>query len=207
MIKDTWVSIDIDYWTPSSWGKHPKINFYKFLKSIPCNIQTHMTIEHNEILRPLRKAVKNKTLSVPFNIVHIDTHHDYYFNSTRGRKIDCGNFMWSIPKKWYKLFKWYQPNYPEDWDWEEVKEKLKNKAKASEEIPKINWDRVGLLTFTLSPDYCEELIYEAEKIIKTITKKFNLNRTIERRGAEQEGSWSLASVNSWGYKLCNAQRR
>jgi hypothetical protein len=200
-IKDTWVSVDLDYWCPSSWEGRPKIGFSTFLKSIPNNIETHTTIEHHQVLRPLRKAIKNKILSIPLNIIHIDTHHDYYFNSARGKKIDCGNFMWSIPKKWYKLFKWHQPYYPEEWDWERVKDKLGDKVTISNKKPKINWSRVGLITFTLSPDYCEELIYKAERIIKTITKKFNLNRTIEKRGAEQKEYWSIASVNSWGYKL------
>jgi len=61
---------------------------------------------------------------------------------------------------------------------------------------------VGLITFTLSPDYCEELIEKAEKMIKAITQKFNLNKTIEKRGAEQGEYWSIASVSSWGYKIC-----
>jgi hypothetical protein len=196
MIKDTWVSVDIDYWNPSAWNNRAKINFYKFLESMPNNIQTHLTIEHHETLRPLRKAIRNNILSIPFNIVHIDQHHDYYFNSTRGKKIDCGNFMWSIPKEWYKLFKWYQPDDPSEWDWEDVKNKLKIKTICSRKRPKINWDRVGLITFTLSPDYCEDLISKTEKMIKTITKKFNLDRTIKKRNAEPENS-----VQSWGYKL------
>jgi len=91
--KDTWVSVDLDYWCPSSWERNIKISFDKFLKSIPDNIRCSLTIEHHEVLRPLRKAVKEGCLSLPMNIVHIDTHHDYYFNSARGRKIDCGNFM------------------------------------------------------------------------------------------------------------------
>lgn len=198
MIKDTWVSVDIDYWNPSAWNRCAKISFYKFLESIPNNIQVHLTIEHHEVLRPLRKAIKKGCLSLPINIVHVDQHHDFYFNSTRGRKIDCGNFMWSIPKEWYKLFKWYQPYYPEEWDWEEVKDKLNNKAIASVKKPKVNWNRVGLITFTLSPDYCEDLINKTERMIKAITQKFNLDRTIEKRNAKPDNS-----VESWGYKLCH----
>ena len=199
MKKDIWVSVDFDYWCPSSWEGRAKINFYKFLKSIPNNIPTYLTIEHQEVLRPLRKAVKNNTLSVPFNIIHVDTHHDYYFNNARGKKIDCGNFLWSIPQKWYKLFKWYQPYYPEEWDWERVKDKLNNKVMASNKKPKINWGRVGLITFTLSPDYCEDLINKTERMIKTITRKFNLDRTIEKRNAKPDNR-----SESWGYKLCHA---
>jgi hypothetical protein len=196
MIKDTWVSVDLDYWAPLSWKRGKRISFDRFLKSIPNNIRCFLTIEHHEVLRPLRKAIKEGDLSLPMNIIHVDTHHDYYFNIARGKKIDCGNFMWKIPQKWYKQFRWYQPHFPEEWDWEKAQEKLKNKTKVCNEKPKINWSRVGLITFTLSPDYCEELIYKAEKMIEAITKKFNLNRTIEKRDAKSDNS-----VESWGYKL------
>ena len=198
MRKDILVSVDLDYWCPSSWRNHPKINFNTFLKSIPNNIKVYLTIEHQEILRPIRRAVKNNILSVPFNIVQIDTHHDFYFNSTRGKKIDCGNFWWSLPQQWYKSFKWHCPYYPEMWDWELVKDKLKNRTMISNKKPKINWNRVGLITFTLSPDYCEDLIEKTEKMIKTITQKFNLDKTIEKRNTKPENS-----VKSWGYKLCH----
>lgn len=196
MKKDTLVSVDLDFWCPSSWNGRTIISFNKFIKSIPNNIRCHLSIEHQEVLRPLRKAVKDNSLSVPFNIVHIDSHHDFYFNSARGKKIDCGNFMWSIPRKWFKLFKWYQPKYPEESDWDKAKNTLKNKIITSQQIPKINWNRVGLITFTLSPDYCKNLISKAEQMIKMITQKFNLDRTIEKRDAKPDNS-----VQSWGYKM------
>jgi len=197
MKKDILVSVDLDFWCPGSWKGRPKISFNTFLKSIPNNIQCYLTIEHQEILRPIRKAVKNNVLSIPFNIIHIDTHHDFYFNNARGKKIDCGNFWWSLPKRWYKSFKWHQPYCPEEWDWESVKDKLGDKVIASDKKPKINWRRVGLITFTLSPDYCEDLISKTEKMIKAITQKFNLDRTIEKRVVKPDNR-----IDSWGYKLC-----
>ncbi len=201
MIKDTIVSIDLDFWAPSSWNGRVKISFKKFLESIPNNIPCHITIEHQEILRPIRKAVKNNLISVPFNIIHIDTHHDFYFNSCRGKKIDCGNFFWSVPRKWFKLFKWYQPHYPEESDWDKVRNIFKNKIMTSKKKPKINWGRVGLITFTLSPDYCESFASQLEQIIKLITIKFNLKKTIEKLPLEYE--WQENNLNSWGYRLCH----
>jgi len=197
--KDTWVSIDLDYWCPSSWDGRAKISFKRFLESIPNNIPCHITIQHHEVLRPLRKQIRNNVLSIPFNIVHIDQHHDYYFNNCRGKKIDCGNFMWSVPRKWYKSFKWFQPKYPEESDWERVKNKLKKKRMTSSKKPEINWGRVGLITFTLSPDYCGNLISKSEQMIKAITTKFNIKKTIEKRKTEH--SWQDNELSSWGYRL------
>lgn len=203
MNKNIWLSIDFDY---LNYSKDVLKDFYLITDIIPKSIPCIITVEHHHVIKHLEKMIRDKKLQTPLDIIHIDEHHDHYFNSNRGRELDCGNLFWHLID-YYRSFKWFQPQLPESTDWSRAKQELSDngiKVITTKKPPwnaNIHWDKVGLVTFTVSPDYSiYHVLDNMEKMISIIENDFDLKTYMVR-------NYSYPIENIHGWRLITKTRK
>lgn len=205
--RNIWLDVDLDYF---NYADDPKLEVRKLLVQLLPSTPAVIVVEHHRVVAHVRRAVGSGALSTPCTVLHVDHHHDYYKDDawrtgTGGKRTvsDCGCFMYFLEKQWYDDVVWIAP--PDGSAeiycnmWISAKRWLRRngkKASCTEQIPWVErkwhrkWhkDRVGFITFTVSPDYLEDTMRDSiEKIIGMIAKHFSLDTTVEPAIAVPDG--------------------
>lgn len=186
MTKNIWLNVDLDYF---NFSNDPLGDLDDLLCMLDPSILCAVTVEHHTVLKHLKRVVRDGVLKTPFNVIHVDQHHDFYYNSLLGKVIDCGNFMHSLPLDKCESITWFQNTSPEEADWDDASRMLlkkkgiitrKTKIKPWEE-KKINWKKIRFVTFTISPDYCEDpVLANMMYMTEEIERKFDLPHMVKR---------------------------
>ena len=179
MSTKTLVDVDLDWLNDTT---KPTQKLRRILRSIPRNVPAIITGDHHQVLPYLRRWVKSGKITPPFDVVHIDEHHDFY-DSLDPDEVDCANWCFHIPLKWYKRFTWIQNNESLDYEWEKAVEWL-NKRDKTVRIMSGNrsfpWKRNSVVAavFCISPDFMNpNLLRRANEITNIVAKHFNLSIT------------------------------
>jgi len=144
-----------------------------------------MTIEHHEILPPIKQWVDEGIVQTPFRIINIDEHHDYYRGQPpydpNGKAIGCGNWGYRMPLEWYDTFTWVYNNTECDYDWDYAKDWMKergiraykrNQHRLSQLVSKI-----VAAVFCVSPDYMTDDVLDiTPKAIETVANHFRIDK-------------------------------
>ena len=164
-MKNTHLSIDLDYWTTEEWGASHEDLDYVCRQLIKRQIPTNVIRYHQ---RAIKYISKNCT-----ELINVDQHSDYPKEIT---KLNCGT--WASPKflPFICSYTWYYQKNGESCDegsWrshklEFKKFRIKKVAWLSRSLP---WDKICECTICLSPDFSRDReMYE--KMRKKVTKLF-----------------------------------
>ena len=160
----------------------------KLPRSLPCEIFT----EHHEILSIIGRWVQLDILKPRFIIYHVDQHHDYY-NAMFWTKenINCGNYGYFIPAKYYKKVVWVVDRIDEEEtygsDWSAAKRILKEQKIQSMMTEKYLWSpsKIGGVCFAVSPDFVEFSLKHLQKMIQTVADYFSVETIVRLANPEK----------------------
>jgi len=170
------LDLDMDYFNHL---EDPVSVLSSLLSRVPGNIPAEIVLEHQTIIPYVCKWIRCKAMPIPFKWMHVDQHHDFY--RSKKRPVDCGNFGYFMPVKYYREFVWVSQSDGErvcnDWDtmaapWMQDRGIRVNECYHPIKISKD--DRVVGMVVAISPDYVEydELILVDMLIM--IKEHFNL---------------------------------
>jgi len=179
-MKGTVVSVDLDWLNGSD---DPASKIRGLLKHIPRKTPTIMTVEHHEFLGQLRRWVRNGTVPVPFNLVNIDEHHDYYVNCAPydpdGAEVNCGVWGYRIPPEWYRRYTWVHHGHGEFCDWPEAETWLSDRGivhsvRGKHRLSELKTP-ITAAVFCVSPDYLDqEMCDQIDRIVEIVVRHFKL---------------------------------
>lgn len=195
---ETLISVDLDWLNDKD---HPTDKIKNLLQHIPQDIPAIITIEHHQFLPHLRRWIKSEKVPIPFNIINIDEHHDFYVNpppyGPSGTKINCGNWGYRLPTKWYRKLTWVTNRYSENTDWNyaqgwlkerNITASIRNKHRLSQFRNKII-----AAVFCVSPDYLKgKALNDITFIIEIVARHFNTKRAPTRIRSK-----NTTSVDGW----------
>ena len=197
----TLISVDLDWLNGRT---NPLSVLKRLLKYIPKNIPTVMTIEHHEFLPSLRQWIKSGRVLTPFNVINIDEHHDYYNkppprgpNNTR---VDCGNWGYHMPVKWYDRYTWIHNSNYGLYDWVNAKKWFGSRGidysiRKKHRLSELRTDIVAAV-FCVSPDYLRgemnEHIIEAVNMVVCHFGMEEAPKKISGGNVMQVNGWRIA---------------
>jgi hypothetical protein len=203
MLKNQWIDLDIDYF---NHHKDPVRSLKRMLKGINPETPCSIVVQHHEVLQPLRRAVGENKLELPMEIFHVDEHHDFYYphqwKTSPYPSINCGNYLFSVNVEWSTAINWIIPKHGGVMnDWPASKKWLQEREIWPTATRKWGWtpERIGLITFALSPDFIsKQLAEKIPEIFKTIENKFHPVTVVRKR--EDRGNSSIYYCSSWRTK-------
>jgi len=161
-------------------------------------------VEHHKILPHMRRWIASGIVQIPFNVINIDQHHDYYLNSPPWHpdgRINCATWGYHMPLEWYDRFTWVYNSDPSNSDWEDAQLWLsdRNIASSMRRRHRLQYLRSEIVAaaFCVSPDYlCNETMMEyIAKAIDVVARHFRMEMApmrIRKRPAWQIRGWRVA---------------
>jgi len=155
----TLFSLDLDWF---NCQKDPRGKLAEILSHIPPTTPAVLTVEHHEFLPYLERWINQGKVPIPFNVMNVDEHHDYYPNpepyDPDGSETCCGNWGFRLPMEWYRRYTWVQnPQDSVQCDWEDAQEWMAKKGIVSSTRTRHNLGRlrsdIVAAVFCISPDY------------------------------------------------------
>lgn len=178
--RDQILDVDLDYF---NWTDRPVSCVKRMLKKLDRKLPAILVVEHQQVLPEIRRMIQEDRLLTPVEYFHVDEHHDFYGNPCRKFDDDphCGDYMFYLPFNRIKFITWIRTVRSGDEDWYEAKEwSVENRIRlrvANRHVWTPN--RVGIVTFAVSPDYLEDLMLEKiDEITGLITDHFRLKETV-----------------------------
>ena len=174
------IDVDLDWLNDK---RNPVRSLKSILQHLPPDTPAVLTIEHHHILKHIRQWIQSGIIMPPFDIIHIDQHHDFYFNNPphhpEGRGINCGNWGFRIPLWWYNSFTWIPNRNPDTTNWEDAMGWLtshKKRISFREKLRGSSWKPI-VATFCVSPDYSDKNVMSyMDQLIDVIVQYFGLQR-------------------------------
>ncbi|UCG02535.1 MAG: hypothetical protein JSW11_00795 [Candidatus Heimdallarchaeota archaeon] len=173
------LSVDFDWFNDQ---KNPTNSLLDLLKLIPSDIPHSITIEHHEFLPFMKQWVEYGIISLPFDIINIDEHHDYYTCEPPyhpgGTETHCGNWGFRIPLEWYNKMIWVRNSFSEvDGEWGSAEEWLISNNISytvdTKYYPFVNNEKIIACIFSVSPNYIAEAVYQnIEEMIRLTANHF-----------------------------------
>lgn len=217
-----WLDIDLDYFNCS---RDPIGELKSILELTSPKTPAGIVVEHHIALSHLDNAIENGSINLPFDILHVDEHSDWY-GSYRFQhqeqdgltlrqllrdpkiKIDCGNFFWYLDANLINSFVWLGNDRSEECDEvfsdyaiEYFREHEINFSFTREQnTPKriiSSPRRVGLVTITVSPDYMGlDLLKRAKDLIELAKDYYGLDKFVKPEGSPRlVSSWVTVHQN------------
>lgn len=157
-----YLSVDLDYWANEDGiqDREGFIKFYSRLKSL--SLPIFYTKYHDGILEDLNDKKVDK-------ILQIDYHSDIITEPIHSTEFDEGTWAAFYQYKRDTIFEWRYPSKKECFDkgwgicdsegWKPKKMGYK-KVLRREGVDRIDWDDIGYIGVSLSPNWCSNWIYD-----------------------------------------------
>lgn len=194
------IDLDLDYFNPL---QRPITVLEGLIGRIPVGTPTVVVVEHQAIIRPIRRWVSAGVLRTPFDWWHIDHHHDFYLDehSPPGRwePIDSANFGYYMPRRYYRRLVWVAVDGVDDRDdWQAAKAWMRSYGKqvVYKELVRFRFPEVPeAFVVTISPDY---ILYDDRTLAEMLAKiqdRFNVAWMPISKVAWNSPKWR--HVNTW----------
>jgi hypothetical protein len=177
------IDFDLDWLNTS---RQPVNKLRRILQRIPNDIPVKIAVEHHDILKTVDRWVRERKISYPFSILHVDQHHDFYLNGGNPpltiNSVHCGNWGFRFPTSFYDRFIWVKNDLSRrvSDDWEFSQQWLlskKKKVTTCETVRSSNTKNIVGAFFCVSPDYMDnEAFLLAPKLVKIVADHFGLKR-------------------------------
>lgn len=200
----TLLSIDLDWLNDAA---NPLDKLCELLHHIPKTTPVIMTVEHHEFLPQLHRWIESGKVKIPFNIINIDEHHDYYQNmephDPDGTAINCGNWGFRLPIEWYDRYTWVHNTEGMSIDWDKAKRwlddrRIKHSMRGRHRLKSLK-SKIIAAVFCVSPDYLSEFMTDKDDIIsdaiEIVVKYFDMDKAplrISNTKSYDVNGWRIA---------------
>ena len=130
--------------------------------------------EHHKAFIRWKQYVRNKKISSPKYILHVDDHHDIMDDNAQ---LNIANFIFHAMKTWKDCkVRWLVESpidFPDRWISEKSWKSIKDRFSAGNYIPSTwrKWRKPNIVTVCISPEFIDNpLKKQLLKVIKTFKK-------------------------------------